>query len=216
MQSNQGTEAWFKSRLGRFTASQISRLIPLSRDKKSLGSGAYTYIKEKVAEIISGSDDRFSNAATERGNNLEAEAVAYYEKKTGNTVYVPAFIPYGEFSGGSPDGLVMLNKTIQIKCPAKRANHVEFLMMQESEDLKKIEAKYWWQVQMEMLATGRPFCDFVSYHPDFPEPYRLKILTVHASQEDQEILKDRIEKAAVILTEMVSNIRNANHLNSNV
>lgn len=205
MDFEQGTEGWFKARLGRFTASQIARLIPLSRDKKSLGSGAYTYIKEKVAEILSGSDDRFSNAATERGNNLEAEAVAYYEKKTGETVYVPGFLPYGEFAGGSPDGLVLLDKTIQVKCPAKRANHVDYLMMT---DLKAVESKYYWQVQMEMLASNRPMCDFISYHPEFPEPYRMKILTVYADADDQDILKDRIQKASVILTEMVDDIRN--------
>ena len=207
----QGTEAWFQARLGRFTASQISRLIPLSRDKSTIGSGGYTYIKEKAAEIISGADDRFSNAATERGNELESEAVAYYEKVTGNTVFVPGFIPFGNFAGSSPDGLVLLDKTIQVKCPAKRANHLEFLMMSSPEDLKKAESKYWYQIQMEMLATGRPYCDFISYHPDFPEPYRIKILEVPADKKEHELLINRIERAGTILTEMIDLIRSNNH-----
>lgn len=202
----QGSEEWFQARLGRFTASKIYTLLAYP-NRDTLSQGAYTYIHEKVCEILTGSGDRFSNQATDRGNDLEPEAVAAYEKRTGNRVFVPGFITKGDYAGASPDGLVLLDTTIQVKCPEKKANHLDFLLMEDGKDLAKTDKKYYAQVQMEMWVTGRPKCDFISYHPDFPKPMDLKIITVLEDPSFQRLISMRIDMASKILIELLEKVR---------
>ena len=52
--------AWERARLGKFTASEMHKLMKKGRAKDQyFGEGALTYIKSKVAEIIIGVCFRF-------------------------------------------------------------------------------------------------------------------------------------------------------------
>ena len=85
-------------------------------------------------------------------------------------------------------------------------------MLQDQNDLKLKEHKYYVQVQTELMVTNRKWWDFVSYDPRIEEPkLRLKILRVYpdpyflptldaALEDANEKMKTIIEQLKKITT----------------
>jgi putative phage-type endonuclease len=185
-QLQQQTPAWFRMRLGRFTASQIHKLI----SKKGFTQTANSYVMEKVTEEIIGYKEDFQNMAMVWGNDHEAEARELYELITNQTVEEVGFVEFGAEAGGSPDGLVDEEGMIEIKCPYNSQHHLVHGLIETVEDVPK---EYFWQMQMNMMAANRTWCDFVSYDPRC----KLKIFIhrLHADEDAFEKLKAAIEVA---------------------
>ncbi len=210
----QRTTEWFLARKGKFTASEIHNLLIASRKKdETFGETAMAYIKEKVAEyvmsddvFIDAQDMAFSNAATRWGTLYEAEARAIYSDMTGITVEETGFVPYSRHSGGSPDGLTGDGGLIEIKCPFNPSRHVDFLLMSGGDDLKALSRQYYYQVQANMLFTGRTYADFISYDPRMSDLLKMKILRVEPDKEAFALLEERIGMAEERMERMVSEI----------
>ena len=167
----QGSEEWFKARLGKLTASKAQAI-------SASGKGLETLSFEKVAEIISGKrEDTYINPDMERGNEQEDLARSSYEMETGNSVKQVGFCEMNESVGASPDGLVGDDGLVEIKCP-KAANFVKLLYT------KKIETKYLWQMQMQMLVTDRKWVDFVAQHENFND-----LIIIRVERDEAKILK---------------------------
>lgn len=169
----QGTPEWRAARLGLATASRMDAVMAKGRS----GNPSATrdnYIAQLVVERLTGvSVDSYTNAAMERGTELEPEARAAYEFQAGVTVKEAGFVPhpYIANTGGSPDGLVGDDGLIEIKCP-NMATHLATVRSGE------IARGYVLQIQWCMAVTGRQWCDFVSYDPRFPLELQLKIIRV--------------------------------------
>ena len=198
-QLKQQTPAWFRMRLGRFTASQIHKLIC----KKGFTQTANSYVMEKVTEEIIGYKEDFQNMAMVWGNDHEAEARELYELITNSTVEEVGFVEFGDSAGGSPDGLVDEDGMIEIKCPYNSQHHLVHGLIEESADIPK---EYYWQMQMNMMAANRAWCDFVSYDPRC----KLKIFIhrLHADQHEFERLQSSIEAAIEKKEEYISKLTN--------
>jgi len=154
----QGSEEWFIMRKGKMTASH-------GQEIGNNGKGLETYIISLMSEFYSRADkEHFSNGDTDRGNELEDQAASIYSFNNEFEVRKIGFIEYSEYSGCSPDRLVGEDGLIEIKCPK---DEVYFLYLLYKE--KVIESKYIWQMQMLLLITGRKWCDFVAYNPNYPE-----------------------------------------------
>lgn len=150
----QGTDEWLKVRLGKFTASKASAI-------GSNGKGLTTLIWEKIDEIISGEIKQgFKNADMERGNELEPRARIAYEFETMNAVEQVGFIELDKYTGCSPDGLVGKDGLVEIKCPTNRVFY-EYMTS------GKIDTGYMWQMQMQLLVSGREWVDYVVFNPNF-------------------------------------------------
>lgn len=141
------------------------------------GKGLETLVWEKLAEKHSAADkEQFSNPHTDRGNELEYQARELYMLETGNKVETVGFITDEEISkvgGCSPDGLVNDDGLLEIKCFAD-TKHFKAIIEQKKTKTFEIESQYLWQVQMQMLFTGRSFVDFVAYCPNFPQGLLIK------------------------------------------
>ena len=167
----QGTPEWLEVRLGKLTASNAQAI-------QAKGAGLKTYIFDKVAEILSGKmEETYINANMERGNEHEDLARSSYEMQTGNSVEQVGFVEMDDNVGASPDGFVGEDGLIEIKCP-KAGKYARFLYD------KKIEPKYEWQMQMQMLVTNRKWVDYVLFHENFSD------VIVHRVMRDE----DKIEK----------------------
>ena len=84
----QGTPAWFQARAGIPTASNFKLVMA-----KGQGKTRKTYMLKLAGEILTGEvQEQFSNQHTERGNELEPEALELYELQTGNKVEKCGFI----------------------------------------------------------------------------------------------------------------------------
>ncbi len=170
----QGTDEWFDLRKGRMTGSHAQAI-------GSAGKGLETYAWEIVSESFSsGEREVYTNKDMERGNELEELAVNGYEMEKDVKVEKVGFISDGDYVGVSPDGLVGEDGMVEIKCP----NDVNFFRTLIE---KKIDSKYIWQMQMQLLVSGRKWCDFVAYNPNFKQS--LLIVRVVPDPVMQEKLK---------------------------
>lgn len=173
---NQRTDEWIQSRLGRFSCSQLHRLMaePKSKADKEAGKlseGAITYIMECVAEKLTGipAKEDFTSKYTDWGIQNEPIAIAIYEEVMQTEVTSIGYMPYGENFGGSPDGLVGEDGGNETKCPFTITAHLVHLL---SKDLKKDAKEYYWQIIGYLIITGRKWWDFVSYSPNYPGKYQ--------------------------------------------
>ena len=163
----QGSDAWVAARLGRVTASRVADVI--ARTKSGPSASRANYMAELVAERLTGArGETFTNAAMQWGTDNEAEARMAYEFRTDATVEQVGFIlhPTIDMAGASPDGLVLTDGLVEIKCP-NTATHIETLLT------GSIPGKYVTQIEWQMACTGRAWCDFASFDPRLPEEMRL-------------------------------------------
>jgi len=171
----QRTPEWYAARLGVPSASNFEKIItPMGKPSTQIEG----YINRLIAEKIMGKpcDADEPNAAMQRGTELEPQAREYYSLIAGPVEEV-GFCLHDEYDFGcSPDGLVG-DGIVEIKCPMPWT-HVEYLRD------GAMPAKYMPQVQGQLLVTGRPWCDFISFHPDM----RPLIVRVEADRKYQATL----------------------------
>jgi putative phage-type endonuclease len=164
----QGSEAWFKSRLGSVTASRMSDV--LAKGKAGEAVTRQKYRMQIIAERVSGQvADSFNNAAMQWGTDHEPLARIRYEADTGYFVDEVGFCnhPTIKWLGASPDGIISgVNALIEIKCPNTQT-HLGYRLD------NKPPAAYINQMQCQMWVTGAIYCDFVSYDPRVPDHLQL-------------------------------------------
>lgn len=215
----QNTEEWHKVRLGRFTSSEMARLITPGKrqmtqkeldarpakgkgssttqveDYGTLGEAAKTYISEKVAENLTGQARQQGYAfPLVWGTEHEAEAVEYFEKQTGLETTVCGFFTYTDHAGGSPDRLVGEKAILEAKCPADSVNMLAYLMLTDHYDVRRDFFPYWVQCQSNLLFTDREVCHFVAYDPRMIDPkHKLAHIEIPADKAFQDIIIKQIE-----------------------
>lgn len=190
----QGTPEWFAIRKGKMTASHAQAI-------GNAGKGLDTYIYEIMAEFYSsGEKEQFSNEHTERGNELETLARQIYELEKMVDVEQVTFIELDEYIGCSPDGLIGEDGLIEIKCP-NDTEYIKYLL----NGWKQIDTKYEWQVQMQMLITGRKWCDLVIYNPNFKKS--MCIFRREADSESFEMLEKGFEIGKAKILEIKNKLK---------
>ena len=174
----QGTDEWLAERAGRVTASQINNCMMAKTT-----AGYQNYMSTLIVERLTGKPVvTFKSAAMEHGNDTEDRARAFYELEAGFDVEEVGFVrhPEIEWSGASPDGLVSDDGLVEIKCP-QPTKHIKNLTG------GSIDRVYMLQMQWQMACTGRQWCDFVSFNPDFPDHLQMKIQHV---KRDQDLISE--------------------------
>lgn len=159
MENKQRSENWYNERLGRFTASEIHKLLGV----KGLGQTGESYCFEKACEIVFGIDEEenFISADMQRGITLEPIAFRKFkELKELEFMEVKEsyFFPFGENAGASPDGLVNQSGVLEIKCPRSKKF---FRLVSDGE--KAIDPEYYAQMQMQMLCSNSDCAYFFNY-----------------------------------------------------
>jgi putative phage-type endonuclease len=168
----QGSEEWFKARLGKVTASGVADVLAKTKTGASASRSNYL-IKlaiQRTTEVI---EEGFTNEAMQWGKDNEAQARVAYEIASNSFVDQIAFVehPRIKWFGASPDGLVDADGLVEIKCP-NSATHWEYFKA------KAPPRKYYIQMQAQMACTGRQWCDFVSFDPRMPDRSKLLIVRV--------------------------------------
>lgn len=156
----QGSREWVEARLGIPTASAFSRIVTPGG---KLSAAREEYQGELLAEWALGEADEFGGTEwMERGKMLEPEALQHYAFYRDLQPERVGFVYRDEdqMVGCSPDGLVK-DGALELKCP-KASKHLIYLAGGQC------PKKYVPQVQGHIWVTGRPWCDFMSYHPGLP------------------------------------------------
>ncbi len=209
--SEQKSQEWLQIRVGKFTGSEIHKLMKSGRTKdKVFSDTAISYIYDKIAEIMTNGLSiqykKFDSKATEWGNDQEPNAKKCYSDFTGNQIFETEFHQFSEYFGASPDGFIGNEGLLEVKCPYNTINHVRHLLCRTAKDLWDVSEEYYWQIQAELLATGRKWCDFVSYDPRCTERTCLKIIRIDRDEEIMNQLKDRIELATDYMMQIIEKI----------
>jgi len=184
----QGTELWFKQRLGKVTASRMGDMT--AKTKAGYGATRATYKAEKLIERLTGAQqDTYKSPAMQWGNDQEPYAREAYSFYTNNEVVETGFVvhPLIENAGASPDGLIGDDGMLEIKCP-NTSTMLEYL------ETEKIPANYMKQIQWQLACCDRHWCDFAAYDPRLPEEMRLLVIRVERNNDmiaelEQETLK---------------------------
>lgn len=199
----QRTNEWFELRRGRFTASQISRLLgkeTLQRTKDSIDNYAF----EKAVESIYGHiEDDFISYDMQRGIELEPLAFnRFKELKAFEFIDVEqcVFYPFGNHAGASPDGIVSDNSILEIKCP-KRNKFFKIV----ANGIDEIDSSYIAQMQMQMMCTNTNKSYFFNYYIEEGIEFWHEII-INRDEEMIQLIKDRIILASEIKNNYIEKI----------
>lgn len=191
---DQRSPEWKAARCGKLTASRAGDMT--ATIQKGEAAARRHLRTQLVLERLTGvsQDSGFTNQAMQQGTEREPDAVLWYEAETGQIVQRTGFIEHDEFAAGaSLDGHVGdFEGLIECKCPLA-STHLEFL------ETGKIPGGYLDQITHQLWIAGAQWCDFVSFHPDFPDGLRLKIVRV---TRDERAIRDYEAKALAFLAEV--------------
>ena len=201
MQSNndQRSQEWMQDRYGKFTSSQIHKLMGV----RGLGETGKGYAIEKAIEELYGEmEENFVSFDMQRGIDLEPLAFAkFQELKSTEFLEVKAcnFFKFSDHCGSSPDGLVSDNSVLEIKCP-KSNTFFELVATNE------IDKKYFYQMQHQMMVTGKEKAYFFNYlvHDGFEFWHEI---VVPRCEKTIELMIERISEAIIIKENYINKIQ---------
>lgn len=228
---DQGSEAWENIRAGRFTSSEIWKIMecgkrPMTPDelaarpKKGPGSATklvpdpskmsekgLTYISQKVAEVLTGRPKPPAYAyPLVFGKEQEPDAVEYFETITGLECEEVGFQPWSNHGGGSPDRLIGTNQGLEVKCPWDSTHQIDYLMLTDVYDLKRNYPEYYWQCVSLMLFTGRDLWHFCTFDNRMINPkHKMTFMKIHLKdvQEDIDTINIALESAVKLKLELI-------------
>ena len=174
----QYTPEWWEIRAGIPTASAFDKLITPAKGEAS--KSQRPYMCELAAELagfhypnfFSGRENRPKSHAMAVGTETEPEARRYYELQRSVRVQQVGFClsDCGRY-GCSPDGLIDDSPDgaggLELKCP-ETDTHIGYLLG------GALPVEYKPQVHGQLLVTGRPWWDFMSYN-QFCDPFLIRV-----------------------------------------
>lgn len=220
--SEQGSQQWFDIRAGRFTSSEMWKLMEsgtremtaaelAKRPKTGKGSKSKfiedptclsktteTYIRTKVAEMLTGQvTPNVWSHATAHGDEMEPFAAEEFAKRYNVEFEILSFVPFGDHAGGSPDRKIKgENSLLEIKCPYNSANQVSYLMLTDQWDLKRNYPDHYWQCMSNLLFTSADKCYFATYdHRMKDEKHKMFVLEILPKEEDFDRIIIKLEAA---------------------
>ena len=199
MEQLQRIESWHQQRYGKFTASEIIKILGV----RGLGETGKSYAIDKAIEQLFGEfEERFISYDMQNGIDTEPLAFAKFkELKSLEFLEVTncGFFENCEHSGASPDGLVSDNAILEIKCP-KSSTFFKLVATNE------VDAKYYAQMQMQMLSANRNKAYFFNYLIHEGTEYHHEII-VERDEVMIEKIKERLQEVIEIKLEYINKIK---------
>jgi YqaJ-like viral recombinase domain len=156
----QGSESWWRARMGIPTASEFATVIASGRgggDSKTRRA----YMLKLAGEIITGEPmESYSNGHMERGKSMEDEARNFYAFMTDAPIARVGFIRNGS-KGCSPDSLIGSNGMLEIKTKLPHLL-IELLLKDDFPPEHKA------QCQGALWVAEREWIDISVYWPKLP------------------------------------------------
>ena len=204
--ADQRTHAWLMARVGHATGSRFKDVMARLKPKKEGERGAAAqaridYMAELAVERITGEPTQhYVNGFMQWGIDQEPLARNRYIEQTGAEVDEVGFIRHAELAAGvSPDGIVMLDGLIEIKCPTS-ANHIATVR-------SGMPSQHIAQVQGAMWITGASWCDFISFDPRFPRGLDLYVQRIERNQKFIDSLEAEVRLFLAELDEITASLK---------
>jgi hypothetical protein len=206
-------EQWHLQRRGKFTASEMYKLLIGAKNGGMFGDVATGYIEAKAIEMTSAMWDRPELEETKsilHGRVHEYPAYQMYVQVTKNfsMEYIepndPVFLLYDALPnecGGTPD-CVSFSKSgtvefgAEIKCPVNPAYHFRRLKWKDQWDVKENYPLVYAQIQTLLMITKAQEWHFVSFDDrQLYKPSKIKIIPVLPDIKFQNNLEVRLRQA---------------------
>lgn len=175
VECDQGSNEWFRARMGIPTASEFSTVMAKGRgggDSKT----RRTYLLKLAGEILTGEPmEHFSNQHTERGHEMESDARNLYAFMQDCDPQLVGFVRSGS-KGCSPDSLIGSDGGLEIKTALP---HIQVDRLLTGE----LPPEHRAQVQGNIWICEREWWDFVSYCPGLP------LFIIREDRDDDYIVK---------------------------
>jgi hypothetical protein len=192
--AEQRSPEWLAARLGRLTASAAKDMLATVRSGEA--AARRDLRMRLVCERLTGRlvEDDHQNADMRRGVEMEPEARAAYEARTGELVTECGFLSHIEHMAGcSPDGVMGdFDGGVELKAP-RPATHFRYLRE------GKVPAEHVPQLLHTLWVTGAAFWDFASYSEAFPPHLQLFVVRY---ERDEKAVAEYSEKALAFLREV--------------
>jgi len=184
---SQYSPEWWKIREQRLTGSH-AQAIGVN------GKGLKTYTRKIMSEYYSSAQiETYSNDDMRRGLEREDKAASEYSIEHMTVLKKVGFVTRGDHVGVSPDRLADENGLVEIKCP-KDSTYLDLLLD------KKIDTKYIWQMQMQLLICEKDWCDYVVYNPNFET--RLFVQRIEPDAKKFKALEEGIESGIKMIKDI--------------
>lgn len=195
----QGTESWYKARLGLVTASEFKTIIGVKKDAKDKVTRR-TYMMKLAGEIITGEPmESYSNGHMDRGKAMEAEARDYYSFLNNVEPQQVGFIVNGQ-KGCSPDSLIGDRGMLEIKT---KLPHIMIDLLLKDEFPPEHTA----QCQGALWVAEREWIDICCYWPKIPS-FQKK---AYRDEPYIRMLSDAVDQFNAELHELVERIKRFGH-----
>jgi hypothetical protein len=161
----QRSDEWYALRAGMPTASEFSKLVT---SKGEPSKSAVGYAVTLAGELFAGKplDAWEGNQWSERGKEMEGEAIAHYEFMTDQDVEAVGFVTDDDaIYGCSPDGIVGVGG-VEIKC-LKAETHIKTILYFQKNG--RCPTDYVQQTQGQIMICDWEWCDLIFYHPELPQ-----------------------------------------------
>lgn len=189
----QGSDEWFRARLGIPTASMFATVMA-----KGEGKTRGAYMRKLAGEIITGEPaESFSNVHTDRGNDMEARARKEYAFQRDAVPELVGFITNDDrTAGASPDSLIGDRKMLELKTALPH-------ILIEKIVANKFPAEHVAQCQGNLWIAERDEIDIGVYWPAMP----LFIKTARRDEAYIAKLADEVERFNDELAVLVDRVR---------
>jgi hypothetical protein len=202
-------DQWFLERHGKFTASEIGKLLSKGSVSEMFGKGAITYIRQKAIEemtVLWERPELESVKSLLHGKAHELPAYEMYKRVTKNYSMryfgsdAPLFLRFNNDSGGSPDGLMGNDEIVycglEVKCPKNSHIHYDYLEMNDQWDLKLYNIDYYSQIQFLLMITRANEFHFCSFDDRFiDKKKKIKVIEILPDKKFHDNLEVRIQMA---------------------
>jgi hypothetical protein len=161
----QRSPEWYALRAGMPTASEFSKVVTSTGEPSKQ---AAAYVRTLAAELFAGKplEAWEGNGWTERGREMEGQALALYE-----FAHDVEIVPVGFATddtghiGCSPDGLVGDAGMVEVKA-LKADRHIDAILYHQKHG--RCPPDYVQQTQGQMMICARNWCDLIFFHPELP------------------------------------------------
>lgn len=192
----QRSEEWYRIRAGRLCGSRAGDMLAALKKGSGEAAGRRNLRAQLVLERLTGrpQESPYQSRAMLDGIAREADAAGFYEAITGELLEPIGFCAHEELLAGcSPDGVIGDGEGIvEIKSPLP-ATHLDYLRT------GTVPGDYQAQVLHNLWITGARWCDWLSFHPEFPERLRVKLVRI---ERDETRIGDYDQKARAFLAEV--------------
>lgn len=199
----QRSSAWFQCHVGCVSASYMEAVFDFTQ-KGAAGSKRKTYLRQKLAELVTGIavQDNCVSYEMQQGIDREPDGIAAYEREEQCIVEPIGFALHDTVPrfGCSPDGLVGEGGGLELKCP-KASTHLQYILD------GVIPEQYILQIDSALSVTGRAWWDFATFCPEVPKP--LQIMVIRRERDEKAIaeIERRVTEFNAELDAMVARLK---------